>query len=103
MNAPHPLLRIWRWLRAGYPADEPHGHVALLALLPRTLTNADVQHVAAVLIEEALSTGQPIIPTQITGVIRRMALQEPTTDDATRVTSRLASRGWTVTTPPTAG
>lgn len=84
--------RILQWLRAGYPDGIPqHDYVALLGILRRSLTDAEVEQLAYQLrfSQESADSDE-----QIRELIRRTALEEPSEADVRRVASRLAQGGW---------
>ncbi|MFT3861366.1 DUF3349 domain-containing protein [Micropruina sp.] len=84
--------RILQWLRAGYPDGVPqHDYVALLGILRRSLTTAEVEQLAYQL---RASNGSTDTDEQIRDLIRRTALEEPSAHDVRRVASRLAQGGW---------
>lgn len=95
-----PLERILHWLRAGYPEGVPqHDYVALLGVLQRSLTDAEVEQLALRLRE---ATGSSTTDEQIRDLIRRTALEEPSESDVRRVASRLAQGGWPLQAPAAA-
>lgn len=84
--------RILQWLRAGYPDGVPqHDYVALLGILRRSLTEAEVEQLARQL-QSSASTADT--DEQIRELIRRTALEEPSESDVRRVAGRLAQAGW---------
>ncbi len=84
--------RILQWLRAGYPDGVPqHDYVALLGILRRSLTEAEVEQLARQLRSSA-ETGDT--DEQIRELIRETALEEPSESDVRRVAGRLAQAGW---------
>ncbi|MFT4296829.1 MAG: DUF3349 domain-containing protein [Micropruina sp.] len=85
-----PIETIVGWLRAGYPDGVPaHDYVALLGILHRSLTDAEVTELALQLQKDG-DSGEEAIRERI----RQHALEEPSEDDVRRVASRLAAGGW---------
>jgi hypothetical protein len=92
------LVRIVQWFRAGYPIDAPRqGHVAVLAVLRRQMSDLDVARVADELIGEAQELSSPISRRRIARGIKRSLLQDASADEVARVKRELASKGWSVT------
>ena len=86
------LERIVGWLRAGYPEGVPqHDYVALLGILQRSLTDAEVETLAQRLRE---SRGSSVTDDEIRRLIRSTAMEEPSEQDVRRVAGRLAEGGW---------
>ncbi|WP_344808255.1 DUF3349 domain-containing protein [Microlunatus ginsengisoli] len=94
---PSLLRRILDWLSVGYPTGvPPTERVALLALLNRTLTEAEVAEVITRLTAEG---GEPLADGVISeDEIRQSATdvlhEAPTDDDLRKVSVRLAAAGW---------
>ncbi|MFT4217352.1 MAG: DUF3349 domain-containing protein [Micropruina sp.] len=87
---PTPTETIVGWLRTGYPDGVPaHDYVALLGILHRSLTDAEVTELAAQLQHDD-DRGEEAIRERI----RQHALEEPSDEDIRRVASRLAAGGW---------
>jgi Protein of unknown function (DUF3349) len=95
------LTRAVEWLRAGYPAGVPrHDYVALLGLLHRKLTDADVHKIAQDLADQSQLTADPITLGDIEQMISDSVLQTASPEDVARVSSRLAAGGWPLADPP---
>jgi hypothetical protein len=96
------LQRIVGWLRAGYPDGVPQqDYIALLGILQRALTPAEVDRVVQDLSDDAES-GQAIITRalvqdRIEDVVKGPAAAE----DVGRVSARLAAAGWPLGLPDT--
>jgi hypothetical protein len=95
------LTRAVEWLRAGYPAGVPQGdYVALLGVLRRKLTEAEVRGIAIELQRSVLSGADPIGTADIERTISAAMLQSATPEDVVRVSARLAAGGWPLVDPP---
>ena len=93
MPGPTAVRRIVDWLRAGYPAGVPQqDYVALLALLRRKLTEAEVREVADRVIL-AHPDGNPSVAS-VEEQIASVLSEEPHESDVARVSARLAAVGW---------
>ncbi len=96
MIAPEPGFagRVVGWLRAGYPAGVPKGdYVALLGVLRRCLTDVEVHDITDVL-ASMVEQGEVITTADVERMVSRATLDEPSSADVTRVSSRLAAGGW---------
>jgi hypothetical protein len=92
--------RVVAWLRAGYPAGVPRqDYVALLGILQRKLTDAEVHQIARDLADQAES-GTPITPDDIEKMINEATLQHTSDEEIARVSARLAAGGWPLSDPP---
>ena len=95
------LTRAVDWLRAGYPAGVPRqDYVALLGLLRRKLTDAEVRQIAADLASQAQSSPDAISTGDIEQMIAGSVLQDASAEDVARVSARLAAGGWPLADPP---
>ena len=94
---------VLEWLRAGYPEGvPPKDRFPLVALLRRAaLTDAQVQEIVLELVSPAtgaLDDGA-ISNDEIASYIRDQIDAEPTAEDISRVSARLASGGWPLADP----
>ncbi|SNT43772.1 DUF3349 domain-containing protein [Rhodococcoides kyotonense] len=94
---------VLQWLRAGYPEGvPPKDRFPLVALLRRAeLTDSQVHEIVLNLVSPvggALEDGA-ITNDEITTFIRELVDHEPTQDDITRVSARLAAGGWPLADP----
>lgn len=90
------LSSVLNWLRAGYPDGVPQeDYVALLAVLRRRLTEAEVLAVVETLTAER-KPGEPIDRDAICAAIQELSLQQAGDDDIDRVRARLAAAGWSL-------
>jgi Protein of unknown function (DUF3349) len=82
---------VVRFVRAGYPDGmPPTGHVPLLALLPRRLSDDEVATVASTL----MSGGGPVPDrTTIAVAITKVTGALPSQSDTSRVTRRILAAG----------
>jgi uncharacterized protein DUF3349 len=95
------VVRAVEWLRAGYPAGVPRGdYVALLGLLRRKLTEAEVKKIAQDLADISQRDGDPITTHDIEDMIDSSILQPASPEDVARVSARLAAGGWPLADPP---
>ena len=87
------LRAVLDWLRAGYPAGvPPKDYIALLALLRRRLTEAEVRKIAQE-VAELVASEESDVAVQITKLIDAL----PSPEDVARVEARLVSHhGWPV-------
>ncbi|ORA59230.1 DUF3349 domain-containing protein [Mycobacteroides franklinii] len=88
---------IVSWLSAGYPEGVPPiDRFPLLALLRRTLTEEQVKEVVAKLTDpqSAAQVDGVVSKDEIEKFISDVTKDEPTTQDISRVASRLAAGGW---------
>lgn len=86
------LGQILGWLRAGYPEGvPPKDYSPLLALLRRTLTEAEFDDVVA-----ALELAEPdrVRTSHIREAIASVTDVEPNEDEVRQVAARLAAAGW---------
>jgi hypothetical protein len=97
------VTRSVEWMRAGYPTGVPRGdYVALLGLLRRKLTEAEVHKIAQDLADESVLAGDdPISVQDIEQMISDSLLQQASAEDVARVSARLAAGGWPLVDPPT--
>ena len=94
---------VLEWLRAGYPEGvPPKDRFPLVALLRRAaLTDAQVQEIVLELVSPAtgaLDDGA-ISNDEIASYIRDQIESEPTAEDISRVSARLAAGGWPLADP----
>lgn len=95
------LTRTVEWLRAGYPTGVPRqDYVALLGLLRRKLTEAEVRKIAQDLADQSLTTVDPITTQDIEDMINQAVLQRASPEDVARVSAHLAAGGWPLADPP---
>jgi hypothetical protein len=91
--------RAVEWLRAGYPTGVPRqDYVALLGLLRRKLTDAEIHAFAQDLADQA--EGGQIARQDVEDLIQQATLQPATDEDIARVAARLAAGGWPLADPP---
>ena len=94
------VARAVDWLRAGYPTGIPRGdYIALLGVLRRKLTDDEVRAIAAQL-AEAADQGDEITVADVEKLINEATLDDASTDDVARVSSRLAAGGWPLVDAP---
>ena len=85
------FTRILTWLRAGYPEGIPYtDHVALMGLLHRSLSDAEVRHIAEQLSGEGVDM---LDRTQVAECIDEISLQKATDADIDRVSALLVGAG----------
>lgn len=86
--------RALNWLRAGYPQGIPHqDYFPLLAVLQRSLTDAEIESIVGDLVEQA-QTGHTITADDIRALIAEQKHEESSAEDRQRVTLRLLEGGW---------
>ena len=93
MSDSHPGLvrRVLSWLRAGYPDGVPQtDHVALMGVLHRTLSDAEVRAIADRLASEDVGM---LSREQVADCIERRAHEKATEADIDRVSARLVAAG----------
>lgn len=91
------IERAVGWLRGGYPSGLPdHDYIALLALLRRRLTDAEVIQVGHQLIRDGVLSPDRA---DIGASILRLTSEMPSDQDIERVRSYLTEHGW----PPELG
>nr|WP_206038220.1 DUF3349 domain-containing protein [Rhodococcus sp. HNM0569] len=85
-------------MRAGYPDGVPtKDHFALLAVLRRRLTAAELDDVVALAIDTAGDHPERVVDyDNLVRVIADVTHEEPTDEDIDRVTAVLARAGWPV-------
>lgn len=96
------FARIVSWLRAGYPEGVPReDYVALLAVLHRKLTDAEVELVVRRLIAQHNrdNPDKVIDVEEILHTIESVAKETPSEDDVARVGTRLEAAGWHMNEP----
>ena len=103
-TGPHLVQRVVAWLRAGYPDGVPQqDYVALLGILKRSLTDAELSEVVAELTDDAAS-GQQLLTRALVQQRIQDVVKGPVDDrDVVRVSARLASAGWPLASPPAGG
>lgn len=93
------MTRMLEWLRAGYPDGVPRGdYVALLGILHRRLTDAEVEAIADELAEAAEKDDQPVSKDDIRDMIREHVFLQASKKDVARVSAHLAAGGWPLAT-----
>ncbi|MFT4220190.1 MAG: DUF3349 domain-containing protein [Microbacterium sp.] len=86
------ISSVLRWLRVGYPEGvPPKDYFPLLALLRRTLTEAEFDDVIAELDE---LSADPVRKSDIRAAIERVTAEPPREDEVRAVAARLAAVGW---------
>ncbi len=86
------VSRMVRFLRAGYPSGMPAtGYVPLLALLPRRVSDDEID---AITIELITREGRSIDSADVGVEISRITDEMPSLDDIERVKRRVAAPGW---------
>ena len=96
------FTRIVTWLRAGYPEGVPReDYVALLAVLHRKLTEAEVELVVRrVIAERNRDNPDKVVDVdELLQTIASVANDTPSEDDLARVGARLEAAGWQLTEP----
>jgi hypothetical protein len=103
-SGPNLVQRVVQWLRAGYPDGVPQqDYVALLGILQRSLTENELAQVVGELTEDAES-GQHLLTRELVEQRIEDVVKGPVDDaDVVRVSSRLASAGWPLASPPARG
>ncbi|MCH9721914.1 MAG: DUF3349 domain-containing protein [Actinomycetia bacterium] len=82
------------WLRDGYPHGvPPKDYFPLLALLMRTLTEAEVVKAARTIVRQS-DVDTPVTEEQIRDAIHQVTETEPNPEEIHQVAARLASVGW---------
>ena len=91
---------VLNWLHEGYPEGiPPTDYFPLLALLNRSLTEAEVVKVAQTVLKQA-DSNTPVTDEQIERAIRDVTEKEPNSEELNQVASRLASVGWPLVAVP---
>ncbi len=95
-SKPPLIKRMLDWLRAGYPEGvPPSDYVALLGVLRRNLTEADIEAIADELALQSISNGvQAVSVDEVRAMVRSLALQSASESDLRRVSANLARGGW---------
>jgi hypothetical protein len=91
------LARILDWLTAGYPDGIPAtDRFAVVALLKRRLTDEQVHEIVVALTTAASrrTDSAYISDAEIEELTRRVLSEQPSGEDLTRVSARLAAAGW---------
>ncbi len=92
------VVRVLRWLEAGYPDGIPRqDRFPLVALLRRRLTDDQTREIVSDLTAPgALETrgDDPITSEEIEELIGRELRESPSREDVSRVSARLAAAGW---------
>jgi uncharacterized protein YcgL (UPF0745 family) len=84
--------RVVDWLRQGYPTGLPeHDYIALVALLRRRLTDAEVVQVSAELVRQGVVQPDRV---DIGTAITRVTSELPADEDVERVRRYLDEHGW---------
>ena len=90
---------VLTWLHKGYPEGvPPKDYIPVLALLKRSLNEADVVKAAQAILKQA-DSDNPVTDQQIAEAIRRVTEQQPNPEAMQQVASRLASVGWPLAAP----
>jgi len=88
------LDRVLHWLRAGYPDGVPHhDYIALLGVLHRRLTAAEIDSIAAELAGQVAAPDR-LTPEDIRAIISSHVHESADAESVTRVSARLAEGGW---------
>lgn len=88
------LDRVLSWLRAGYPEGIPqHDYLALLGVLHRRLTKAEIEAIATEL-AAAVAAPDRLTPEDIRAMITSQVHESADTESVARVSARLAEGGW---------
>lgn len=88
------MTRVLGWMRAGYPEGVPNGdYVALLGILHRRLTDAEVESIAGEL-AEAADKNNPVTEADIRAMIADRLFEQASKKDVARVSAMLAAGGW---------
>ncbi len=88
------LSSVLGWLRDGYPHGvPPKDYFALLALLMRTLTEAELVEAARTILRQG-DVDSPVSEEQIRDAIQQVTEKEPNPEEIHQVSARLASVGW---------
>ncbi len=95
-SRPPLMKRVLDWMRQGYPEGiPPRDYVALLGVLRRNLTDADIEAVADELALQSVSNGvQPVTADDVRAMVRDLAFQNCTPEELQRVSANLARGGW---------
>ena len=93
-SSPSIATRILDWLRGGYPEGVPSGdYIALLGILHRRLTTAEVQALAGDLAAEAADS-PPLTAEDVRALIADRIHEDADDESVARVSARLAAGGW---------
>ncbi len=88
------LDRVLGWLRAGYPEGIPqHDYVALLGVLHRRLTRAEIDAIAGDLAREVAAPDR-LAAEDIQAMIASQVHESADAESVARVSARLAEGGW---------
>jgi hypothetical protein len=86
------VARVVQWLRAGYPSGLPEqDFIAVIALLRRRLTDAEVTEVGSRLVADG---HVPASQVDVGTAIARVTSELPSDDDIARVRRYLVEHGW---------
>ncbi|WP_328388905.1 DUF3349 domain-containing protein [Nocardia sp. NBC_00416] len=89
---PHVLRSIVEWLRRGYPEGVPESdYIPLVALLRRRLTDQEVRHIAAEVLNSPIRS---VSPTDIEVMILGITDEMPSEVDLRRVLSHMDPPSW---------
>jgi hypothetical protein len=98
-DTPNIARRIVGWLNAGYPEGvDPRDFPAVLAVLERRLTEADLDEIAGDLAAASGRSGRAITAEDVQRMVHEHAFQNATPQDMFRVSARLAAGGWPLAT-----
>lgn len=96
------LDRVLGWLRGGYPDGIPqHDYIALLGVLHRRLTRAEIEAIVAELAARVAPAGESaggpataLGETEIRAMIASRVHETADPESVARVSARLAEGGW---------
>ena len=98
-ESPNLPTRILEWLKAGYPEGvDARDYPAVLAVLRRKLSDAELDEIAGDLAVASASSGEPITAVDIHRLVEQRAFQAASAEDMFRVSARLAAGGWPLST-----
>ena len=88
--------RVLGWLTAGYPHGiPPTDRFAVVALLRRRLSDEQIHAIVEELTSSSpAANGDVITDVEIEQLTRRVISEEPSPEDLSRVSARLAAAGW---------
>lgn len=87
------------WLREGYPEGvPPKDYFPLLALLKRSLSEAEIIRAAQVVLRSN-DVDTPVTPAAISAAVHAVIEKQPNPEEIHQVASRLASVGWPLAMP----
>lgn len=90
---------VLNWLHKGYPNGvPPKDYIPVLALLKRSLSEAEVVKAAQIVLKKA-DGETPVTDHEIEEAIRSVIEKAPNPEEMHQVAARLASVGWPLATP----